>query len=252
MKPTTLVYSTNNTIVGNGPRTRLPFLRKVVQNALRQPNTHNTANPFKPYPLLRSSEEKQRVSQVLYKDPQCIVVNDAYPKSKVHCLIMPLDLSLDSLNAIRTEHIPLMQHLLNVAEQYVQFMRRGALAKGNGPPALKMMTGFHSLPSLPQLHLHLISMDFETPYMKTRKHYNSFATPFFLSADRVLEDLQQNGCITLNRNVAELKRMEEQETSCLWCGHGENRIPQLKLHLQTCPKSRAVLSTNTSSSSLSS
>ncbi|ORC90118.1 uncharacterized protein TM35_000091680 [Trypanosoma theileri] len=235
--------------VGSGPRTRLPFLRKVVQSATRRPNTHNTANPFKLYPPLQSSEEKQRFSQVLYKDPQCIIVNDAYPKSKLHCLIMPLDLSLDSLNALRSEHLPLLQHLLNVAEAYVQFIRRGASAKGTA--ALSMMTGFHALPSLPHLHLHLISMDFDSPYLKTKKHYNTFATPFFLPADRVMEDLQQNGCITLNQNVAELKRMEEQETSCLWCGQAENRIPQLKLHLQTCPKSRAVLSTTSSSSSSS-
>ncbi|EAN96789.1 hypothetical protein C3747_47g86 [Trypanosoma cruzi] len=222
-----------------GPRTQLPFLRKVVRDALRSPNTHQSTTPFRPYPPLGAGEEKQRRSGVIYKDTQCIVVNDAFPKSRLHCLVLPLDLSLHSLSALRIQHVPLLRHLMDVADRYVQFLRKDA--SGSDFASLSFATGFHSLPSLPHLHMHLISLDFDSPYLKKKKHYNSFATPFFLPADSVVEDLERNKCITLNQDVVGLKRMEEQELSCLWCGRVEAGMPQLKAHLRTCPKSRAFL-----------
>ncbi|KEG10257.1 aprataxin [Trypanosoma grayi] len=225
--------------VGSGPRTRLPFLRKVVRDALRGPNTHNNAAPFKRYPLPSPGEEGGRASVVLYKDPQCIVVNDAYPKSRMHCLILPLDLSLESLNSLRAAHVPLLHHMMGVAERYVLFLRTGVAEKKYA--SLAFATGFHALPSLPQLHMHLISLDFDSPCLKSKKHYNTFATPFFLPADRVVEDLERNDCVTLNRDVAALKSMEEQAPCCMWCNKSEAGMPQLKAHLLRCPKSGAFI-----------
>lgn len=40
--------------------------------------------------------------------------------------------------------------------------------------------GYHALPSMQQLHLHVISNDFDSPCLKTKKHWNSFCTDFFL------------------------------------------------------------------------
>ncbi|RNF20421.1 aprataxin [Trypanosoma conorhini] len=225
------------TAAAGAPRTQLPFLRKVVQDARRSPNTHQSDTPFRPYPPPGPGEERQRGSRVLYKDPQCIIVNDAYPKSRLHCVVLPLDTSLHSLNALRVEHVPLLRHFMDVADRYVQFLRKNPV--GTDGASLAFATGFHALPSLPHLHMHLISLDFDSPWLKKKRHYNSFATPFFLPADKVLEDLEQNKHITLNQDVAGLKRMEEGGLRCLWCGHDEVGMPQLKAHLRTCPKSRA-------------
>ena len=52
------------------------------------------------------------------------------------------------------------------------------------------------MPSLPQLHLHVISTDFDSSWMKTKKHYNSFHHPkFFMDIDDVIDKLEKNGCL---------------------------------------------------------
>lgn len=42
--------------------------------------------------------------------------------------------------------------------------------------------GFHAVPSMAQLHLHVVSQDLRGSGMKHRKHWNSFATDFFRDA----------------------------------------------------------------------
>lgn len=41
--------------------------------------------------------------------------------------------------------------------------------------------GYHISPSMQRLHLHVISTDFNSNYLKTKKHWNSFNTDFFQS-----------------------------------------------------------------------
>ena len=40
--------------------------------------------------------------------------------------------------------------------------------------------GFHAAPSMRQLHLHVISLDFASEALKNKKHWNSFATAFLV------------------------------------------------------------------------
>eukprot|EP00796_Vickermania_ingenoplastis_P000868 gene868-500_t len=228
-----------------------------------------TSSPFAAYPLLGPGEAKQpNGSCILYRDEVCLLVNDAYPKSTVHCLLLPLDISLASLNdltydakadaanssssgfpppapspappaAINTttavrrwarprNHVELVEHMCRVADAYVQFLKRHS---PKDYAKRRFITGFHALPSLPQLHMHLLSMDLASPCLKHKKHYNSFATYFFLTSERVVDDLRQNGRVTLNQKVAELQRMEEQPMKCLWCGTGLKDIPTMKKHV---------------------
>lgn len=42
--------------------------------------------------------------------------------------------------------------------------------------------GFHAQPSMQRVHLHVISRDFHSPCLKTKKHWNSFNTPFLWSS----------------------------------------------------------------------
>ena len=50
--------------------------------------------------------------------------------------------------------------------------------------------GFHAIPSMRQLHLHVISQDLDSAAMKNKKHWNSFSTGFFVAADVLIEHLQ--------------------------------------------------------------
>lgn len=51
--------------------------------------------------------------------------------------------------------------------------------------------GFHAKPSMDHLHLHVLSTDFLSPSLKTKKHWNSFNTEHFL----ILSGNSKNGNI---------------------------------------------------------
>ncbi|CAJ1030719.1 HIT domain/Scavenger mRNA decapping enzyme C-term binding/C2HE / C2H2 [Leishmania utingensis] len=241
---------------GSEPRTKLPFLINVVKKAQKSANTTAAATPalssisasstepsilaaaFKPYPLLPSGETKQAAgSSLLYKDDACVLVNDAFPKSMVHCLVMPLDLRLQSLNALSKKDVPLLRHMMYVGDAYVRYLKTTA---PHTYKARRFIAGFHALPSLPMLHLHVLSMDLDSPCLKHKKHYNSFATFFFLTSDRVLDDLERHGRVTLNQDVVHLRQMEEGDMRCLWCGTALANVPVMKSHIKSCPQNNAL------------
>lgn len=43
--------------------------------------------------------------------------------------------------------------------------------------------GFHAIPHMDRLHMHVISKDFQSRCLKTKVHWNSFNTEFFLSTE---------------------------------------------------------------------
>lgn len=54
------------------------------------------------------------------------------------------------------------------------------IIKLNGRKKEEFKIGYHAEPSLLQLHLHVISMDFHSPTLKTERHWNSFNTKLFI------------------------------------------------------------------------
>jgi Scavenger mRNA decapping enzyme C-term binding len=48
---------------------------------------------------------------------------------------------------------------------------------------LQFRVGYHAIPSLKPLHVHIISQDLNGHGMKQPKHWNTFATPFFLEIE---------------------------------------------------------------------
>lgn len=236
----------------------------------------------------------KNTSCVLYRDESCVLVNDAYPKSYVHALILPLDPSLQSLNDLvgpgkpfsdaaaspslhipisydggfcsssststsnssstatpvasrwvsrPQNHVQLLEHMCCVGDAYAQFLQRTEPEKYVNR---RFITGFHALPSLAPLHLHLISMDLESPCLKTKKHYNSFSTYFFLTTDRIIDDLRKNQRITINQDTKTLARYESQGMECLWCGLKLKDIPTMKKHVPACPLNKAYLTPSSS------
>lgn len=47
----------------------------------------------------------------------------------------------------------------------------------------EVLVGVHTHPSMNHLHVHVLSRDRHSERMKHRKHYNSFATPFFVPVE---------------------------------------------------------------------
>ena len=53
----------------------------------------------------------------------------------------------------------------------------------------KLLMGFHAIPSMKQVHMHIISLDFQGRGLKKKHHYNSFVTEFFIDVDTIIVKL---------------------------------------------------------------
>jgi hypothetical protein len=60
-------------------------------------------------------------------------------------------------------------------------------------PGIPSLVGFHSIPSLPQFHLHILPVSrINSANVKTLKHIQSFTTSFFIKLSAVINFLQQS------------------------------------------------------------
>ncbi|KAL6752629.1 hypothetical protein V8C86DRAFT_2750946 [Haematococcus lacustris] len=86
-----------------------------------------------------------------------------------------------------------------------------------------------------QLHLHVISQDLQGAALKTREHYQSFATSFFVSLDQVEHELRTEGCVRVDPEAASAAL--KAELRCHRCGVGHHErltFPQMQQHLRVC------------------
>uniref|UniRef100_A0A7M4FYX2 Aprataxin n=1 Tax=Crocodylus porosus TaxID=8502 RepID=A0A7M4FYX2_CROPO len=115
----------------------------------------------------------QDLKQQVYKDERVVAIKDKYPKARYHWLILPWD-SISSLKSVTKEHLALLEHMHAVGEKLVhQCPER---------ESLQFRLGYHAIPSMSHIHLHVISQDFDSPCLKTKKHWNSFTTEYFLNS----------------------------------------------------------------------
>ncbi|KAL6771120.1 hypothetical protein ACKKBF_B33995 [Auxenochlorella protothecoides x Auxenochlorella symbiontica] len=165
---------------------------------------------------------------VIFHDELCVGVLDKYPKARAHALVLAREPDLLSVHDLRQRHVSLLRHMLERARGW------SAARAAEDPSLPAFRCGFHALPSMPQLHLHVISQDFDSPCLKTKQHYNSFTTPFFLDAERwVIPRLQAGGRLSAQdlRGAAEHIR---RPLACHRCGQGLANMPKVKDHLHAC------------------
>ena len=82
------------------------------------------------------------------------------------------------------------------------------------------------------MHQHLmpclVLQDFDSPSLKTKRHYNSFATGFFLRLGSVRAALEAHG-----RCDVASEELLSAELRCHRCGAPQRNMPALKAHLRT-------------------
>jgi aprataxin len=71
--------------------------------------------------------------------------------------------------------------------------------------------------------------DFVSDRLKSKKHYSSFVTPFFLDVTSVIEELNSRGQLSIDRAAAE--QWEKAPLQCHRCNAVQQTMPQLKQHL---------------------
>uniref|UniRef100_A0A2I3GHB2 Aprataxin n=1 Tax=Nomascus leucogenys TaxID=61853 RepID=A0A2I3GHB2_NOMLE len=156
----------------------------------------------------------------VYKDEQVVVIKDKYPKARYHWLVLPWT-SISSLKAVSREHLELLKHMHTVGEKVIVDFA--------GSSKLRFRLGYHAIPSMSHVHLHVISQDFDSPCLKNKKHWNSFNTEYFLESQAVIEMVQEAGRVTVRDGMPELLKLP---LRCHECQQLLPSIPQLKEHLK--------------------
>ncbi|XP_018313963.1 aprataxin isoform X1 [Mycetomoellerius zeteki] len=195
---------------------RLQFIiaimkRKTTTNEMTAKKHHWSAN------LLKSIEDPECK---IREDDKIVVIKDKYPKAQFHYLVLPKE---DILNIwrVKKEHQDLLTYMHDVACDLIK-----------DETDYEFFMGYHAMPSMQRLHLHVISTDFNSPCLKTKYHWNSFTTPFFLHSQDVCRQLRIDG---------EIKKIPQQlctdylntKLKCHKCSTQPKNMPDLKRHLLT-------------------
>ncbi|ONL96967.1 Transcription factor bHLH140 [Zea mays] len=144
-------------------------------------------------------------------------------KAKRHVLVIARMDGLDSLADVKKEHLPLLRRMHSAGVKWAhKFLEEDA--------ALEFRLGYHSVPSMRQLHLHIISQDFNSASLKNKKHWNSFTTSFFRDSVDVIEEIEQNGSTTTSSD----EKVLAMELRCHRCRSAHPNIPKLKSHIAIC------------------
>ncbi|CAM9474104.1 unnamed protein product [Discosporangium mesarthrocarpum] len=164
--------------------------------------------------------------RVFFETNSCVIIYDGYPKARRHLLLVLKKqvMDLKGPSDLRREHLPILREQHTLAMSVAESLQAEA-----GVP---MRCGYHALPSLEPLHLHIISEDLESPFLKKKAHWNSFSTDFFLKSSWVEEKLEQEGQLDLDQN--RYQSLKEQPLQCHRCGATPANIPLLKEHNRAC------------------
>lgn len=112
--------------------------------------------------------ESMEDPKLIYKETKnLVVIRDKYPKAKIHFLVLPRE-DISSIYKLNKSH-------LNLLDEF------GSLLKTiKEEHDCELRAGFHAVPSMHRLHMHVISTDMNSPCLKTKVHWNSFTTDFFI------------------------------------------------------------------------
>lgn len=157
----------------------------------------------------------------VYKDETVVVIKDKYPKARYHWLVLPWQ-SIPNLKSLRKDHCDLVKHMQDIGEKMV----------GQCPDSdiLRFRMGYHAIPSMSHVHLHVISQDFDSPCLKNKKHWNSFTTDYFIESKDVLQMLETDGRVCVKEGTNELLKLP---LRCHICHRELSTIPALKEHLKS-------------------
>ncbi|XP_071648549.1 aprataxin isoform X1 [Temnothorax longispinosus] len=167
--------------------------------------------------LLKSIEDPEcKVKE----DDKIIAIKDKYPKAQFHYLVLPKE-DILSIWHVKKDHQDLLTHMHNIACDLVKVQVDH-----------EFIIGYHARPTMQRLHLHVISTDFNSPCLKTKYHWNSFTTPFFLYSSDVCRQLREEGEI---KKVSPQKCTDYLQTKlkCHKCSTQPKNMPDLKRHLLT-------------------
>lgn len=237
------------------------------------------------FPYIKPVIPSMLLPAVYLQTDSYIVIYDGYPKARVHLLILSkvpfhppahsiyelctasvscaddFDNHLSS-NVNSNNHALIIKNMHHIGNTLIQSDALRSAAKG-----AQLLIGYHAHPSLQPLHVHIISDDFDSPALKTQKHWNSFNTNFFVPAEVVENNLfrcTQNMSSTIatadgsniinsfdeqKSTISTLQPLPNKDTvdslldlplRCHCCRKEYRYLPQLKEHIKACRKLKLV------------
>lgn len=171
---------------------------------------------------------------VVFYDDNVVIIEDGFPKSQCHLLILPRDpiLTLKLPNEILTEEVKEKIEL----SKHIEWCRNFIYDKFNEKFNIIddelndedyfmdnfIKCGVHSVPSMSNLHVHVISKDFKSDRMKHKKHYLSFNSNFLLNIDQLPKIVDKR----------ESESLLKGNMHCCYCDvNYKNKFAELKRHL---------------------
>lgn len=176
------------------------------------------------YQYLRHPED--HADWIVLSNESCTVIKDAYPKAETHFLVIPNESFLDILEVrqLTPSHYEKVCLLHSIARQVA--------AERESKDGLKFNIGYHGIPSLNPLHIHIVSDDFDSPSLKHKKHWNSFTSDYFVPIGLVESWLSSGK--TADSQLHSVDEFNAMLTLLLKCNHCKaemKNIPTLKKHI---------------------
>lgn len=145
-------------------------------------------------------------SRVIYYNDKFVIINDMFPKATVHLLILPRDPKKNIQRPQEAFDDPTFLQDCIDEEKKVRAIAAKELRRKLGrysasdkpylealdaddmPDKLpegrdwdkEIMSGTHANPSMNHLHVHVLSKDLHSDYLKKTNHYKSFTLDFFI------------------------------------------------------------------------
>ena len=162
---------------------------------------------------------------VVWSDNDIVIIRDVFPKSLFHFLVMPREI-IPTHRDLNASHVSLLR-AMQAKQSWLQ-----KTFDSEGKQLFRC--GFHAVPSMKQVHMHVISQDFSGDALKHKKHWNSFNTAFFIEADQFIGDLED--CHAVAYDKEQYEAMLKQDLKCHRCRVNQPTIPKLKAHIAHCGK----------------
>lgn len=181
------------------------------------------------------SPKNNAQSVVVYFNNEVVIVTDGFPKATEHLLVLPRSNALTRMHpttALTEQVKKRYQQYIDIAVEHVtkEFMKKYKVRDEGSPEHFAktfVQVGIHTVPSMNNLHIHVITKDFNSPRLKNKKHYNSFNTDFFVPWDRLpLEHAP------IDSKSIEKKYLKDSDLICCYCDRNfTNKCANLKRHL---------------------
>uniref|UniRef100_A0A1Y1N8F8 HIT domain-containing protein n=1 Tax=Photinus pyralis TaxID=7054 RepID=A0A1Y1N8F8_PHOPY len=157
---------------------------------------------------------------IVMEDDLVVVIKDKYPKAEYHYLVLP-KADISSLKKVNKEHLSLLQHMQHVASD---------LSTDDEHKHKNFKMGYHAEASMARLHLHLISDDMVSSCLKTKKHWNSYNSSFFLSSADICQQFEAEGVVKLPKSEV-CRKLLDTPLKCHKCSFVPKHMPNLKDHI---------------------